>query len=240
MQATNMRWGGLIFKSSLPYLVSNPNTVIDANDSHSKLQNAKVSNKSGLKEESSEILFYHKGSTTLSKFPKMMQHKSEQPIWDEKGWALEVCNPILCHCPIQLLATFDSHTMLPSRIVRTKFGVEEKSCKIYLSCNRLDIDVKPVHFHWKGRENRNNNKIRQHGKQYYNTRIKCPCHWFKPHSPPSSPPPLPILQWQLCISKIKTIDRNKPIPPVYPPPLPQPLFVLHSRRCRCSCRHHPH
>jgi hypothetical protein len=43
------------------------------NDSHSKSQNAKVSNKSGLKEEPSEILFYLNASTTLSKLPKMMQ-----------------------------------------------------------------------------------------------------------------------------------------------------------------------
>jgi hypothetical protein len=50
--------------------VSKPNTVIGMNDSQSKLQNAKVSNKSGMKEESSEILFYLNASTTLSKFPK--------------------------------------------------------------------------------------------------------------------------------------------------------------------------
>jgi hypothetical protein len=52
--------------------VSKPNTVIGANDSHSKLQNAKVSNKLGIKEKSSEMLFYLNASTTLSKFLKMI------------------------------------------------------------------------------------------------------------------------------------------------------------------------
>jgi hypothetical protein len=56
----------------LPYLVSKPNTVIDPNDSHSKLQSAKVSNKSGVKEESYEMLGYLNASKTLFKLPKMM------------------------------------------------------------------------------------------------------------------------------------------------------------------------
>ncbi len=36
---------------------------------------------------------------------------------------------VSCQCPIQLLATVDSHTMLPNRNVMTKFGLEVKSCK---------------------------------------------------------------------------------------------------------------
>ncbi len=38
---------------------------------------------------------------------------------------------ILCQCPIHLLATIDSQTMSPTGNVRNKFGLEEKSCKIY-------------------------------------------------------------------------------------------------------------
>ncbi len=79
-------------------------------------------------------------------FQKRCKHNSKQPIWDEKGWIWEVCNPILCQCPIQLLATIDSHTMLPSRNVRTKFGLEEKPYKINLSCNWFEIDNWLSHF----------------------------------------------------------------------------------------------
>jgi hypothetical protein len=52
--------------------MSKPNTVIGTNDSRSKSQKAKVSNKSGVKEESYEMLCYLNASTTLSKLPKMM------------------------------------------------------------------------------------------------------------------------------------------------------------------------
>ncbi len=73
MWATNVRWGGLIFRSSLPYLMSKPNIVIGANDSHSKSQNAKVSNKSGVEEEFCKISWYLHAMRTLSKLPIMMQ-----------------------------------------------------------------------------------------------------------------------------------------------------------------------
>ncbi len=95
-------------------------------------------------------------------FQKWCKHKSKQPIWDEKGRALEVCDSILCQCLKYLMATIDSHTMPPSRNARTNFGLEEKSCKIYSSCNWFEIDVKSVNLHWKGKEKRNNNNIRQY------------------------------------------------------------------------------
>jgi hypothetical protein len=42
------------------------------NDSHSKLQNAKVSNKSGVKGKSYEVSCYLNASITLSKLPNIM------------------------------------------------------------------------------------------------------------------------------------------------------------------------
>ncbi len=73
MRATIMRQGGSIWISSLLYLVSKPNTVISSNDSHDKLSSAKVSNKSGVEEESCKISCYLHAMRTLSKLPIMMQ-----------------------------------------------------------------------------------------------------------------------------------------------------------------------
>ncbi len=45
----------------------------------------------------------------------MMQTQSKQLIWDEEGQPKNVYNPVLCQCPIQLLATVDSHTVIAKR-----------------------------------------------------------------------------------------------------------------------------
>jgi hypothetical protein len=64
--------------------MSKPIAVIGTNDSHSKLQNAKVSNKSVMKEESSEMSCYFNASTTLSKLPKMMPNTNPSKQYEMK------------------------------------------------------------------------------------------------------------------------------------------------------------
>ncbi len=105
MGATNMRWGGSIFKSLLPYLVSKPNALIGTNDSYSKLQNAKVSNKSGIKEESSEILFYLNASTTPSKLPKMMRTQIQATNIRWEGTSIRSSQPYLVPMPNTVIGT---------------------------------------------------------------------------------------------------------------------------------------
>ncbi len=131
---------GRSLKAPCPILCQIPIQLLATIDSHSMLQNARVSKKSGLEKESSAILFYINASITLSKFPIWCKHKSKQPIWDEEGQPLKVHNPILCQCPIHLLATIDSHTMLPSRYVIPTLDWKRNLARD----NRPTIDLKLI------------------------------------------------------------------------------------------------
>jgi hypothetical protein len=64
---------GRSLKACCPNSCQSPIQFLATVDSHSKLQSTRMSNKSGLEEESSAILFYLNASITLSKFPIMMQ-----------------------------------------------------------------------------------------------------------------------------------------------------------------------
>jgi hypothetical protein len=55
------------------------------NDSHNKLQNAGVSNKSGLEEESSKISFYLNASTTQERSIIDFNHKPEDNTSEDKN-----------------------------------------------------------------------------------------------------------------------------------------------------------
>ncbi len=99
MWATHMRWGGSIFISLLPYLVSKPNIVISANDSHSKSQNAKVSNKSGVEAESCKISWYLNAIRTLSKLSKMMQTQIQETSMRWGGTTFKSLQPSLVPMP---------------------------------------------------------------------------------------------------------------------------------------------
>jgi hypothetical protein len=66
-----------------------------------------------------------------------MRTLSELPKNDAKTMQRSTkyaCPPVLCNCPIQLLATDNTHTMLPSMKVMDKFGVEEEFDKMSCCC----------------------------------------------------------------------------------------------------------
>ncbi len=84
---------------------------------HSKLKNTRVSNKSGLEEESSAILFYLNASINLSKFPIMMQTQIQATNMRWVGRTFKSLQPYLVPMP----NTFIGNNWLSHNIAKQKY-----------------------------------------------------------------------------------------------------------------------
>ncbi len=131
IQATNMRWVGTTIKSLQPCLVPMSNTSIG----HSWLSHYNCQTemwwlnldwKRYLAKDNPPTIDLNlmwnqstclNASITLSKLPIMMQTQIRATNMRWGGMTSKVCNPVLCQCPIQLLATVDSHTIMLSQTV---------------------------------------------------------------------------------------------------------------------------